>query len=306
MFRYTEFGNTAESIRDRGLFGGAGGRVPTSVVRRYPLLAFYLLACAITWSVWVPQAAYWGGLLPFKVPAIFLAIGAFGPTLSAIILTAVNGGKASLRELLDRLLLWRVGAKWYILALFLGVSIGLSAIALHLLLGGRVSEIATPFPWYLLLPAFLGHLLTASLGEEIGWRGYALPRLQARSSALAASLVLGGLWGFWHLPSFWMSAGKYFGLPFIWFLLGTLPLAILFTWLFNNTNGSLLIAVLFHGASNFAFILPILPAVAGELRPFKLYVGLLWIVAIVVVAVEGPTRLSRRAAAPETLQTQNR
>lgn len=142
------------------------GEYPTSVVRRYPLLAFYLLACAITWSVWVPQAAYWGGLLPFKVPAIFLAIGAFGPTLSAIILTAVNGGKASLRELLDRLLLWRVGAKWYILALFLVASIGLSAIALHLLLGGTVSEIATPFPWYLLLPAFLGHLVTASLGRR--------------------------------------------------------------------------------------------------------------------------------------------
>lgn len=240
------------------------------------------------------------------MPAIFLVIGAFGPTLSAIILTAHRGGKASLRELLDRLLLWRVGTKWYVLALFLVPTTGLCAMALHLLLGGRASEIATPFAWYFLLPAFLGHLLTASLGEEIGWRGYALPKLQARSSALVASLILGGLWAFWHLPAFWMPAGKYSGLPFTWFLLGTLPLTILFTWLFNNTKGSLLIAVLLHGATNFAFFLPILPAVAGELRPFKLYVGLLWIVATIVVVVERPARLSRRAVASETLQTQNR
>ncbi len=266
-------------------------------------LAFYSLTCAITWIVLIPQTASSRGLLPFQTPPIFVVVAAFGPTLSAIVLTAlIGGGKSGLRGLLSGLLVWRVGIRWYVFALFSMPLIGLCTIALQRLLDGpTAADIAAPFPWYLLLPAFLTYLLTAPLGEEIGWRGYALPHLQARSNALVASLVLGMLWGFWHLPLFWIP-GKFSDLPFGWFLLGILPLSVLFTWVFNNTKGSILIAVLFHGEANFAFLFfPILPAETGELGPFKWYVGLLWIVAIIVLVVEGPARLSRRSLPPEAL-----
>ena len=119
-----------------------------------------------------------------------------------------------------------------------------------------------------------------ALGEEIGWRAYALPRLQTRFSPFTSSLILGVIWAFWHLPLFWMTGNFHRQLSVSWFLLQVLGSTFLYTWMFNRTNGSLLIALLFHTSSNAAVgLLPVLPLDnSGSLRPLWLTVSLLCLV----------------------------
>jgi hypothetical protein len=119
--------------------------------------------------------------------------------------------------------------------------------------------------------------------------------LQEDHSALAASLILGLVWGAWHLPLFWMAGNFHQQIPFSLFVLQTTGFSILYTWVYNNSRGSLLMPHLFHAASNTTIgVLPVLPMeTGGSLRPLWLVVGILWIVAIAVVAIYGPERLSR-------------
>jgi membrane protease YdiL (CAAX protease family) len=140
---------------------------------------------------------------------------------------------------------------------------------------------------------FLAVFFQAGLAEEIGWRGYGLPGLQQRYSALTASLILGVIWGLWHFnpvnfASLWPQA--------FWFFFNILPFTVLLTWVYNNTHESLLLAVLFHTASNVCdWIVPTLPTVANAsgIRPFIIQGVLVWITAIVVIAIYGPKHLSR-------------
>jgi membrane protease YdiL (CAAX protease family) len=135
-------------------------------------------------------------------------------------------------------------------------------------------------------------------GEEIGWRGYALPKLQARHGALIASLIIGVIWAFWHVPKF-LTAGSAQDYSFWLYLLDTIALAILFTWVYNNTKSSLLLVTLFHAALNTsAVFLPIIPAAIGDVRPTLIAIGLHCLAAIIVVIVTGPARLSRSQKAP--------
>lgn len=257
---------------------------------RYPLLVFFLLTYLISWAAWTVKALY----LPEG--ELLRILGGFGPTLAALLVTWVSSGWAGLRRLLRRLLIWRVHILWYVFSLFstaLGV---LAVIGLHIWLGGAAPEFNDPMQLYLIIPAFLYVLFTSVLGEEIGWRGYALPRLQEQHGALAASLILGLVWGAWHLPLFWMPGNFHQQIPISLFLLQTAGFSVLYTWIYNNTRGSLLMAHLFHAASNTTIgVLPVLPMdTGGSLRPLWLVVGLLWIVVLVVVVLFGPERLSRR------------
>jgi membrane protease YdiL (CAAX protease family) len=181
-------------------------------------------------------------------------------------------------------------------ALLSPAALCLSAVALHVLLGGAVPRLYSPVPWYLLPAYFLLVLLfVGPMTEEIGWRWYALPMLQAERSALSASLILGSSWALWHLPLAWTGETSWPGLPFPLFALAIVALAILFTWAYNGTGGSLLIVLLFHAAINFTLTLvPIQPTSTMPLRTCLIGVGLLWAAAIVVVIAEGPALLTRK------------
>jgi len=277
--------------------------------RRYSLLAFFVLAFGISWIVWVPAAAASWGRLPLQLsPALTGLFGAFGPSLAAIILTLASEGAPGLRRLLGRLLRWRAGVQWYAFVLVFPAAISLANSALYVLVGGSVPDFADPpvlhlyplppelsdiGPWVLLPFVFLQTLFFGSpMGEEIGWRGYALPRLQASRSALRASLILGLLWGLWHLPLF-LTRGHPLSQEFFgWYVLGIVADAILFTWVYNNTRGSLLLALLFHAS----FIVTELFVASAEATPL-LSLTLEWSVVAIVVAMAGPVRLSRRSAA---------
>jgi membrane protease YdiL (CAAX protease family) len=268
-------------------------RIRTALGRDH-LFAFFVLTFGISWAAWLPMA-----LSGLSSPWIRI-LGTFGPTLSALIILAITQGRSALCEIGRRLLIWRVGFGWYLVVFFITAVIILPAIGIHLLLGGRGLEWNDPSQLYLILPAFLQILFLGALGEEIGWRGFALPRLQRPFNALWASLVLGAIWALWHLPLFWMPQDFHSQIPFGLFLLQELGLTILFTWIYNNTRGSLLLASLFHAASNTTIgVLPVIPAdAAGSLRPLWLSVGLLSVLAIGIVAVYGPERLSRRPREP--------
>jgi uncharacterized protein len=134
----------------------------------------------------------------------------------------------------------------------------------------------------------------SALGEEIGWRGYALPRLQYRRSALSASLILGVIWTFYHLPLFF--TGQAFRSPSILvpFIISTIALSVILTWVYNSTGGSLLMVVLLHAAANLPLTLLLEPLGSRAVLPFWLFVGLMVVAAIVVVIVAGPAHLSRK------------
>jgi membrane protease YdiL (CAAX protease family) len=228
----------------------------TDFVKRHPLIAFFVLAYALTWPLipLVSVSPLWG------FPALF------GPATAAIVVAAVADGRAGLKDLLGRVVRWRVGARWYAVALGLPVILALAAAGLHLALGARSS---IEFGGLSVLNFVVFVLI---VGEELGWRGYALPRLLARRSALAASLILGVLWGLWHLPTFFVPGAPQHGLPITAFLLLTMAYSVLFTWIYLHTGGSVLLATLFHGAINLSQGL-----LLGGLDPARTY----WLLAAV-------------------------
>jgi uncharacterized protein len=157
-------------------------------IERQPVLAFYVLAFAITWLGWIPQAAHSHGLFPFDNPLFYVLCGV-GPMLAAFIVLRLLRGKEAYQELFGPLLRWRVGGGRYIVALFGYPTIWLISIAI----GGQLGlELETVGPILALLPLFLISLV-AALPEEVAWRGFASPRLQARRSALTSSLIVGVL-----------------------------------------------------------------------------------------------------------------
>jgi uncharacterized protein len=278
---------------------------PTTTARAFPV-TYFVLAFAFTWALWVPAALEARGLIsPLPVPATFL--GAFGPLVAAVVVTALESGRAGLRSLLDRIVRWRVAPVWYGVAILGPIALMLAAIALHVVLGGQPPSLGLligALPTLLIYIVYM--MLTVALGEEVGWRGYALPALQARYSALIASLILGVMWALWHLPVFFNPDTFYSNLPFGLWLAYLIPFAVLITWVFNSAGGSVLMAMFFHAVLNASGELwktipeySVKPSTAAEAVAVNVHTNLmgaiiLWVSAIVVVLVYGSRNLSRR------------
>jgi membrane protease YdiL (CAAX protease family) len=178
-------------------------------------------------------------------------IGTFGPLVAAMVVSAQQGGRAELRSLLGRVVRWREAPIWYGVAFLGPLVLTLGAIALHVVMGGQMPSLGAligALPIVLIM--FVYMLIFFALGEEVGWRGYALPALQARYSALISSVILGVMWTLWHLPVFFNPEMYYSDLPFGLFLAYLIPFTILISWLFNSTGGSVLMAIIVHAAMN--------------------------------------------------------
>lgn len=273
-------------------------------MRKQPLVVFYLLAFAFTWAYWVPKALTSRGLASLAVPDALGILAGYGPALAAILTTLAYYGKPGICNLFRRLVLWRVGFWWYAVALLLPAATTLTALALHTLLG-RQFDLGHPVtsPMNLsdmplwqqtLLLSLMFTLGFDGLGEELGWRGFALPKFLDRYSALASSLILGTLWAAWHLPYALTQGTAMSDAPLLSFLPGMFAAAILYTWIFNNTQGSILLAILFHAANNTTF--HVLPVVVPAVRSIgDLGTWVQWFAVIVIVLVAGPKHLSRNA-----------
>jgi len=248
----------------------------TTPAARFPL-AFFLLACAISWADWFAVIASARGWLPIHVgPNPW---GSFGPALAALALAWRGGRGAGGRALLAPLRTWRVGAANWALALLgpfaiVGAAVGVAALA-----GESPGALAAVDPVELVLLGVLILVVGGPLGEEIGWRGHALPALLRTHSPAVASLVVAGMWAVWHLPLFWMPGAAQEGSSLWGFVALLTAFSVLTTWLWLRAGRSLLIAIAFHWAINVATYLQptLLPALA-ESRTFSralLAVGLL-------------------------------
>jgi membrane protease YdiL (CAAX protease family) len=209
------------------------------------LLKFFLLAYAITWVCFTLVAI----AVPMRTPAGYLLvlIGAFSPSFAAIWLTARTGGRIGVSDLLSGILRWQVGARWYLFAAGFTVAVKLFvALAYRLALGTwpRFGDTI----W--LIPVAIAFSTPFQAGEEIGWRGYALPRMAAKLGFGPASLLLGLIWAFWHLPQFFIPGGDTYHQSFPVFVLGVTAFSVVMAWLYAQTRGSLLLTMLLHSAYN--------------------------------------------------------
>lgn len=216
------------------------------------VVAFYTLACAITWAFHGPLALVALGLVDLRLPPWLHLLGALGPLVSALVVTAVTDGRAGLRELGSRLTRWNVGVGFLAFALLSPGAVFVVAGSLVSLVRGDASGLAG-FGYASELPtlgwAATWLLWTLSFGfcEELGWRGFLLPRLQATRGAYVAALQVGLLWAFWHLPSFAYNLPPHPSM-LLAFLVSVLAGSVVMTWLTNGTGGSLLVPALWHGA----------------------------------------------------------
>ncbi len=281
-----ESGQSGESVTSRPAV------LDRAVASLAAVFTFFVLAFAWSWSFWL--------LAPLLQPDAPLAattlafVGGFGPSLAGVAVVARQGGRDGLRRWLRRCLQWRVGWRWMAVAFFFPVAFMGLAAAIHVVLGGTLPP--SPAVGHLLLAAanfVLVFLVGGPLGEEFGWRGYALPALQRRWGWRIASLVLGGAWTLWHLPLFYSLGTVQSHLPMGLYALSAIASSVLFAWLFNRTEGSVLPVLVLHTAINAGpSVIPVMVLPDGSnQRPFQMAVSILVFVAVLL--------LFRREAAPQ-------
>jgi membrane protease YdiL (CAAX protease family) len=269
----------------------------SNFVKKYPALSQLILALLIGGGMIAPMIA---GVVP--TDSFFILIAAYSASLAGVILTAIVSGRDGLRGMFRRLLIWRVGIGWWAFALFALGLMYLGGIVLASLFTGSPLQVSLAQPLYMFIPLLIMQFFFDSgLGEELGWRGFLLPRMQARYNALIAAIIVGIVWGLWHLPLFlvdvlspYYELGQMVGvIPGLLALTAfiTIPWSILFTWLYNNTKGSLLLAFVFH-ASQAWFAILVDPN--NMIAPYIGYAAVMTITAIVVALVYGPKNLSRK------------
>lgn len=261
---------------------------PATFVDRHQLVIFFAVSL-FAWTIWMPQAALRLGLANWapSQQSPVNALTVWSPGIAAIVLTALTLGKGSVGALFRPLLCWRVGIGWYLFAMLfepvkwvlafgvdrlVGFSYELGAVPLRSSFGSAAA---------FMVPVALVFTLPNSLGEELGWRAYALPRLQEKHGALPASVFLGLFWGVWHVPMWvaWAKGGLS-AQSLLIMAVSMVPVAVLFTWLFNRTGQSLLLACLFHASmAAKGYLTPRLPTLTET--------AIVWTVAIAVVALGG-------------------
>jgi len=255
------------------------------------LSSFAVITFAITWGligfyIFLPdQAASSFGEISGSHPFFFLATWA--PAIAAVVLVLSYGGRAGLRSFLSRCFLWRVSIHWVTFVLFV---IPLVFVGGSLTKGGPILAPLSPegvgqMVSVLFMMLFLGPI------EELGWRGVAQPLLQRYVAPIWAGLIIGVVWGVWHLPAFYLAGTVQSGWTFTPFFIGNIVLAILMTPLFNNASGSLLWPMLFH----WQLINPFWP----DAQPYDTWI--LAAVAVIVVWLNREKMFTREAAVTEVI-----
>ena len=245
------------------------------------LLKFFAITYAVTWIFFISVAA-----LPIPAPyrGLMVLLGAFAPSLVAVSLTARDDGGPGVRKLLRHVVQWRVRARWYLFAAGYMAAIKLAVASIHRIAIGAWPRFGSD-PWYI-IPFAIVFSTPFQAGEEIGWRGYALPRLTTRFGLAGASLLLGLIWAFWHLPQFFIREADTYGQSFLAYVLQVVALSVTIAWLWARTGRSLLLPMLLHAAvNNSKDIVP--STVPGATNPFGLngsVVGWLTVAALWVGA----------------------
>jgi membrane protease YdiL (CAAX protease family) len=211
----------------------------------FPLVAYFVLAYALSWLILVPAGL---GLLPDSA-GILAWVAPFGPAVAAFVVSALTGGRPAVGQLLRRMVQWRVGIRWYLLVL-VGVPLVELLGAFAVLGSVPLEDLAQNWPliFSYYLPQVLVAVVVIGLAEETGWRGFALPRLQGRHGPLVGTAILAVVWTMWHLPN--LLFGGWTAVSYALWVVLTIASAFIYTWVFNNTGGSILLAALLHAAIN--------------------------------------------------------
>src|SRR5919202_4972531 len=271
-----------------------------SWLRRHAVISYFVLAYALSWAVWIPMAlagarVYQGQAWPSHIP------GLFGPLAAAFIMSAVVAGSAGMRDLLRRMLRWRVAARWYLVAVSPLAFYALAVITLAALGQGwpDLAQMGTFSGLPVVTVPVMGLLLLAtSYAEETGWRGFAAEELLKTRSLLWTALVIGLLWTFWHVPSVFMIENyRQMGIAIVPILtLGIVSGSILLAWLYRGSGGSVFLVALWHGCYNL-----VTATAAGAAVPAAVVSTAVMLWAIVIVVAE--VRRGRREHAPQAQVT---
>ena len=248
------------------------------------LIAFFGLTFLISWTFTIPLALRSLGILNIGFGGSTFIAG-FGPSIAAILITYRSSGTSGVSSLLKKLINISVRGRWYLFAFFGSGILGIAAFIMDAFIAGRPPNFmwATNFQAFPLI--FLLVFSSSSLGEELGWRGYALDRLNARFSADVANVILGLLLSIWNLPLFFITGRPQTEIPLLGFMLQTIGLTFLYSWLYKYTDGSVFLAMIFHAASrSYAEIIPYLPLTAthGTTSSYIIFIGLIWLLVAAV------------------------
>lgn len=253
------------------------------------VVAFFLLAYAAAWLFFVPVALMSGPTLT-PIGYVLVTLGAYSPSVVAIWLTRRHEGGGGVRRLVGRALRWGVAARWYVFALGYFAAIKLVAAVIHRVSVGTWPRFGTES--LALIPVAIALSTPFQAGEEIGWRGYALPRLAARFGLGPASIVLGVIWANWHLPLFFVRGADTFGQSFFVYALQVTGISVAMAWLYARTRGSLLLVMLLHSAvNNSKDIVP--SGIPGAANTFAFRASPIGWIALMLVWITGAYFLAR-------------
>jgi len=261
-------------------------------VKRHPVVFFLLLAFPLSWYPWILALIHGKQSGPNPL----------GPLIAAIIVFAFTAGWSGVKSLLARIIRWRVGIQWYAIV-FLMPSIAVIAAAFITdLISAPQHNSSRLVGWRDVVDRFIFILLFIGLGEEPGWRGFLLEKLQEKRSAIQSSLIIIPIWAIWHIPLF----GSEIGIPLLApFLIGLSSATILSTWIYNRTNGSVLLLMLFHATVNTIGAGLVFPLFQGSalITLWWVYAVIWAVIAIGVMVTVGIERVKKQSITAEALQT---
>lgn len=254
------------------------------------LIGFFALTFLTAWVIWIPQ------VFTGRPAQSLTLLAGFAPSAAGLLFIYLDEGRQGLHRVAIHLAgIWGHW-KWYLLVVFGPAALLLTSLSLHIVLGGQLPRysgsahlLVMPDQWFLVPAAFLYALIFSALAQEIGWRGFALPRLMKEFGNIRATLLLGAASTVWQLPLFFIAGNFYPNLPAVWFILQAVITSFLYTWIYNRTNGSLLPVVLFNAAIYTALgLLPVLPADFGRsMLPLWIALILEWVV-VGLIYIENP------------------
>jgi len=272
-------------------------------IQQRAIVAYVGLAYGITWSLAIIIALSYHGIVALDVPLALHYILPFGPLLSALVVSWTIGGSSSLREIISRMARWRVRPAWIAVAV-LSVWVMFLLSSLILLLTGQGWPDLGVFGQVMYLPylTFVGSwflwIFTYGIGEETGWRGFLLPRLQNKYSALTSAIIVSIIWAGWHAPMFLYNENLIaLGvIGTVFWVVGLMFGSVLLTWLYNNTKGSILMTAIWHGTFN------TFTAAAGQAAAITSAMISMFVMVLVVliVIVYRPRNLSREERQRDT------
>ena len=269
----------------------------TSFTKQYPVVAFFILTYILSWGVGLLTDAVWEATQSVLLTLPFLILS-LAPLSAVLIVSASIGGKGAILDLLRKLTTWRVGWRWYLLALFLQPALNLAAIYLNVLLGAPAPTAAAFGTWSALLGAFALRLVNPLDGpmlEELGWRGFAQPRLQQRFSPLTANLILAALVTLWHLRL--IPTGDYAWI----YIPGTMAVTLIYGWVYNATGGSVLLTLIMHAVEPLIWVNF---TGADDARAVGLRMAIYAVTAVIVVLLTGKD-LGRKESTQTLINPEN-